>query len=64
MVEVSVVDTLFMGWVSTTAQGAVGLGGIMVWTFASFFIGTLTVINTFVAQYFGEGRQRECGLIA
>jgi MATE family, multidrug efflux pump len=60
----SVVDTLFMGWVSTTAQGAVGLGGIMVWTFASFFIGTLTVINTFVAQYFGEGRERECGVIA
>jgi len=60
----SVVDTLFMGWVSTSSQGAVGLGGIMVWTFASFFIGTLTVINTFVAQYFGEGRERECGVIA
>jgi MATE family multidrug resistance protein len=59
-----VVDTLFMGWVDTASQGAVGLGGILVWTCASFFMGTLTVINTFVAQYFGEGRHRECGVIA
>jgi MATE family multidrug resistance protein len=58
------VDTLFMGWVSTPAQGAVGLGSILTWTFASFFIGTLTVINTFVAQTFGAGQPKTCGAIA
>ncbi|MFH1132405.1 MAG: MATE family efflux transporter [Pseudomonadota bacterium] len=50
------VDTLFMGWVSTAAQGAVGLGSIVVWSYSSFFLGTLTVINTFVAQYFGVAK--------
>lgn len=57
------VDMLFMGRVSTGAQGAVGLGGILTWTVASLFVGSLTVINTFVAQYFGEGRTRQCGIV-
>lgn len=58
------VDTLFMGWVSTASQAAVGLAGVLIWTLASFFIGSLTVVNTFVAQYHGAGQHRECGGIA
>jgi len=58
------VDTLFMGWVSTAAQGAVGLGNIVVWTFSSLFVGTLTVVNTYVAQHHGAVEYRQCGAIA
>jgi len=54
-------DILFMGWVSTDAQAGVGLGGIVCWTFGALFIGTLTVINTFVAQHVGAGTQDRCG---
>jgi MATE family multidrug resistance protein len=56
-----VTDTLFMGWVSTAAQGGVGLGGVLAWTCASLFVGTLTAINTFVAQHFGAGQLARCG---
>lgn len=54
-------DTLFMGWVSTPAQGGVGLGGMMAWAFAAFFVGTLNVVNTFVAQHVGAGEEQRCG---
>jgi MATE family multidrug resistance protein len=54
-------DMLFMGWVSTEAQGGVGLGAVLSWTCASFFVGTLTVINTFVAQHLGAGHPERCG---
>lgn len=59
-----VTDTIFMGWVSTAAQGGVGLGGILSWACASFFVGTLTVINTFVAQLYGANEHDRCGSIA
>ena len=55
-----VVDTIFMGKVGIAEQGAVGLGGIFVWTVASIFTGTLTVNNTFVAQRFGAKKYKEC----
>jgi len=54
-------DMLFMGHVSTAAQGGVGLGAILTWACAAFFVGTLTAINTFVAQYVGAGRPQRCG---
>jgi multidrug resistance protein, MATE family len=54
-------DIFFMGWVSTAAQGGVGLGALLNWTCGSFFIGTLTIINTFVAQHFGAGERARCG---
>jgi multidrug resistance protein, MATE family len=56
-------DTLFMGRVSVEAQGGVGLGAILVWTCASFFSGTLTVVNTFVAQLAGAGEPRRTGAV-
>jgi len=56
-----VVDTLFMGFVGTPQQGAVGLGAVLSWTLMSFFNGTITATNTFVAQLFGARKHRECG---
>ncbi len=57
-------DTLLMGWVGTTAQGGVGLGSLLTWCCSCFFVGTLTVINTFVAQHVGAGDDRRCGPVA
>jgi MATE family multidrug resistance protein len=56
-------DTLFMRWVSTEAQGGVGLGAILTWTCVSLFVGTLNVTNTFVAQHVGAGEHRACGAV-
>ncbi|RLB63610.1 MAG: hypothetical protein DRI90_06450 [Deltaproteobacteria bacterium] len=58
------VDTLFMGWVSTDAQAAVGLGSIVAWSFASLFTGTISAVNTFVAQHYGAGQLSRCGKAA
>jgi multidrug resistance protein, MATE family len=54
-------DIFIMGWVDTAAQGGVGIGALLNWTCGSFFIGTLTIINTFVAQHFGAGERARCG---
>jgi MATE family multidrug resistance protein len=56
-----VVDTLYMGFVGTAQQGAVGLGAVLSWTLMSFFNGTITATNTFVAQLFGAKKHGECG---
>ncbi|NLH49968.1 MAG: MATE family efflux transporter [Myxococcales bacterium] len=53
----SVVDSFIMGRVGTAEQGAVGLGALLAYGLAAIFTGTLTVINTFVAQDFGAGRR-------
>lgn len=63
MSMMGVVDTLFMRWVGTAQQGAVGLGAVMSWTLMAFFNGTITAGNTFVAQFYGAGRFRECGRV-
>ena len=51
-----VVDTLIAGRIGTAEQGAVGLGGMLTWSLCSLFTGTITVVNTFVAQDHGAGR--------
>lgn len=48
-----IVDTLVMGRVGTTEQGAVGLGGVLWWAMMCFFTGTMTVAGIVVAQDFG-----------
>lgn len=55
------VDMLFMGWVSTAAQAGLGLGNTLAWATTCFFVGTITVVNTAVAQRFGAGQLRRCG---
>jgi MATE family multidrug resistance protein len=55
------VDAAIVGRVGATELAAVGLSGTWVWTLASFFIGASSVVQTFVAQSQGAGRERECG---
>ncbi|MCK6509289.1 MATE family efflux transporter [Myxococcota bacterium] len=52
-----IVDTWFMGYVSTAAQGAVGLGNMLVWVLFSFFFGVINGVSTFVSQKEGEGKE-------
>ncbi len=58
-----VTDTLFMGHVGTPEQGAVGLGAVLSWAVMSFFNGTITSTNTFVAQFYGAEKYRDIGRV-
>jgi putative MATE family efflux protein len=55
------VDSAMVGHVGKVELAAVGLGGIMVWTTYSFFVGLTYSVNTYVSQYFGKGRFKDCG---
>lgn len=55
------VDTAMVGHVGKTELAAVGLGGLMVITLYSFFMGLSYSLNTFVAQSFGAKRYADCG---
>ncbi|MFK7896935.1 MAG: MATE family efflux transporter [Myxococcota bacterium] len=56
-----VVDSAIVGRLGAAPLGAVGLGGMWVWTMASFFVGASTAVQTFVAQHHGAGDARACG---
>ncbi|MCC6749205.1 MAG: MATE family efflux transporter [Deltaproteobacteria bacterium] len=56
-----ITDTFYMGWVGNAAQAALGLGAVLSWTLLSLFIGTLSVINTYVAQLYGAREYARCG---
>lgn len=56
-----VVDTLFMRWVGSDAQAAIGLGAPLSFSVLSFFFGTLAGVTTFVSQYYGAKRHKESG---
>jgi MATE family multidrug resistance protein len=56
-----VVDSAIVGRLGAAPLGAVGLGGMWVWTMASFFVGTSTAVQTFVAQHHGSGNPHACG---
>jgi MATE family multidrug resistance protein len=56
------VDSAMVGHVGKTELAAVGLGGILVFTLSAFFIGLTSAVNTFVAQSFGAGEHRRCGM--
>lgn len=55
------VDTLFMGWISPSAQAGVGLGSPIVFNLSAFFFGLWTGLTTFVSQLFGAGEHKKCG---
>lgn len=57
----SVVDSAMVGRLGTAQLGAVGFGGIWMWTALSFFMGLTTVVQTFVSQAHGSGQPRDCG---
>lgn len=51
-----VVDRVFLTWHSTEALAASLPAGMMHWTVISVLVGTVSYVNTFVAQYDGAGR--------
>ncbi len=55
------VDSVMVGTLGATELGAVGFGGIWLWTFMCFFIGVTSAIQTFVSQHYGAAEYRECG---
>ena len=56
-----IVDSAMVGRLGTAELGAVGFGGIWMWTAISFFMGLTTVVQTFVSQAHGSGKPQECG---
>lgn len=56
-----VVDSAIVGRLGVAELGAVGFGGIWLWTMVVVFFGAATGAQTFVAQAFGARRSRECG---
>jgi len=55
------VDAAMVGHVGKVELAAVGLGGILIWTLYSAFVGLTTSVNTFVAQACGAGQPRRAG---
>ncbi len=55
------VDRVFLSWYSPQAVAAVTPAGIANFSLFSFFIGTASYVNTFVAQYYGAGRLHRVG---
>jgi len=55
------VDAAMVGHVGKVELAAVGLGGILIWTLYSAFVGLTTSVNTFVAQAYGAGEPRRAG---
>ena len=56
-----VVDSAIVGRVGVTELGAVGFGGVWLWTMLVIFFGTGTGVQTFVSQAFGAGDAKRCG---
>lgn len=54
-------DRMFLYWYSSDQMSAAMPAGITCFTFISFFMGTVTYVNAFVAQYLGAGRPRRIG---
>ncbi len=55
------IDRMFLNWYSKEAVAASMPSGILNFALASLFIGTAGYVGTFVAQYFGSGRNRMIG---
>ncbi|HVO23758.1 MAG TPA: MATE family efflux transporter [Candidatus Margulisiibacteriota bacterium] len=56
-----VVDSAIVGRLGVTELGAVGFGGIWVWTMLVAFVGAATGVQTFVSHAFGAGERKQCG---
>jgi MATE family multidrug resistance protein len=50
------VDAYFVGRIGTAEQGAVGFSNTFMWSIWCFFLGTIVLVQTFVAQHTGAGR--------
>jgi MATE family multidrug resistance protein len=56
-----VVDSAMVGHLGATQLAAVGFSAVWMWTFFSFFHGTVSGVQTFVSQHDGAGEPRRCG---
>jgi len=56
-----VIDSMMVGRLGATELGAVGYGGIWLWTALTLFMGTATGVQTFVSQADGAGDHHLCG---
>ena len=56
-----VVDSAIVGRLGVTELGAVGFGGVWVWTMLVVFVGTATGVQTFVSQAYGAQDGKRCG---
>ena len=56
-----IVDAAIVGRLGATPLAAVGISGTWLWTLVSFFLGASSIVQTFVAQEHGSGRDRSCG---
>jgi MATE family multidrug resistance protein len=54
-------NSALVGRLGSTELGAIGLGGIWLWTLLSPFTGTASGVQTFVSRADGEGKPAECG---
>lgn len=56
-----VVDSAIVGRLGVVELGAVGFGGVWLWTMLVVFVGTATGVQTFVSQTFGARDTTHCG---
>ena len=56
-----VASSAMVGRLGAAQLGAVGLGGIWLWTLFCPFVGAATGVSVFVSRAHGEGHPRECG---
>jgi MATE family multidrug resistance protein len=61
MTTMGLVDSAMVGTLGATELGAVGFGGIWMWTSVCFLMGTSSAVQTFVSQQHGAGNARACG---
>ena len=61
MTAMGFIDSAMVGRLGATELAAVGFAGIWSWTAFNFFFGTISAVQTFVAQAWGAGREGECG---
>jgi MATE family multidrug resistance protein len=61
MSAMQIVDTAMVGRLGPTELGAVGFGGIWLWTALTLFVGTTQGVQTFVSQDYGARRERATG---
>lgn len=54
-------ERMFLTWRSPESVAAAMPAGLVCFVFMSFFLGTVTYANTFVAQYTGAGRAERAG---
>ncbi len=58
------VDQMMVARVSKDALAAVSPAGLWTFTFATFFLGMISCVTTFVSQSIGRGSSRDCGSYA